>query len=110
MKIYAIDLKGKIPLPDGAAIEFLRVEKALARLHSPFALIRYALHGVEQKYGLRLDLDKRVVLDHFEDDEKLEQMTQNALPRIIEVVGDALYPRQAQQPEAYFSPQTALAS
>jgi len=37
-------------------------------------------------------------------------MAQNSLPRIIEVVGDALYPRQAQQPEAYFSPQAAMAS
>ena len=39
-----------------------------------------------------------------EDDEKLEEAAQNALPRIVEVGGDALYPRQAPpQPVTYFS-------
>lgn len=109
MKVRAIDLKGHIPLPNDAAIEFLRAELPLARLHSPFALIRYALRGVEQEYGLRLDLDKRVFLDHF-DDEELEQVAQNAVLRIVEVVGDALYPRAALPQDAYFSPQAEIAS
>jgi hypothetical protein len=48
--------------------------------HGPFALIRYALNGVEQEYGLRLDMDKRVILGHFEDEE-LEGTIQVAAPK-----------------------------
>jgi len=110
MKIRTINLKGHIPLPNDSAIEFLRAEMTLAQYHLPFALVRYALQGVEQEYGLRLDLDKRVFLDHFDDDEKLEQVAQNALPRIVEVVGDALYPRETRRPDAYFSPQAEPAA
>ncbi len=104
MKVRTIDLKGRISLPNDAGIEFLRAEMALAHLNVSFAIVRCALHGVEQEYGLRLDLDKRVFLDHFEDDEKLEEAAQNALPKIIEVGGEALYPRQAPpEPVTYFS-------
>ena len=33
----------------------------------PFAIVNYKLAGKLQKKGLRMDLDKRVFLDHFDD-------------------------------------------
>ena len=41
-------------------IEFLRVESS--SYPTPFARIRYGLNGEEQPFGLRLDLDKGIVL------------------------------------------------
>jgi hypothetical protein len=32
---------------------------------SRFVLVRYALEGKEQELGLRLDLDKKIFLDHL---------------------------------------------
>jgi hypothetical protein len=84
--MITIDLRHRVP--GGASIEFLRVEMAGIDA-SPFALIRYAKDGEEQKTGLRLDLDKRSFLDHFEDQEK-ERVIESAAPRIVELVGTAL--------------------
>jgi hypothetical protein len=95
VEFRAIDLKGRVS--SGASIEFLRVEVPAGEYHGPFALIRYALHGVEQEYGLRLDMDKRVILDHFEEEE-LESAVQKAAPKIVEYVGSVLYPRENQIP------------
>ena len=33
----------------------------------PFAIVKYELAGTLQKKGLRMDLDKRVFLGHYED-------------------------------------------
>jgi hypothetical protein len=63
MEVHTIDLRGHIP--GGAAIEFLRAEVPSGQYHGPFAVIHYALHGVEQDLGLRLDMDKQVFLDHY---------------------------------------------
>jgi hypothetical protein len=93
MEVRAIDLKGYIP--NGASIEFLRAEVAVGEYRVPVALIRYALQGVEQDLGLRLDMDKRAFIDHF-DEEELEQAAQKAIPKIVEVVGSALYPQKSQ--------------
>jgi hypothetical protein len=93
MEFRAIDLKGHVP--NGAAIEFLRAEVPAGDYHGPFALIRYALRGVEQDLGLRLDMDKEVFLDHFEKKE-LEDTIQDAAPKIVEYVGSVLYPREDQ--------------
>jgi hypothetical protein len=90
MEVRAIDLKGQIP--NGASIEFIRAEVAIGQYRSPFALVRYALQGVEQDLGLRLDMDKEAFIDHFDDDE-LESAIQNAAPKIADVVGAALYPQ-----------------
>jgi hypothetical protein len=54
--------------------------------------IRYALGGEEQELGIRLDMDKRAFIDHFEDEE-LEKTIQQAAPKIVERVGSVLYPR-----------------
>ncbi len=84
-----IDLDRKIP--GGASIEFLRVEKPVGKYsHAPFVLVRYSLAGEEQEYGLRLDLDKQVFLDHFDDNQEKEEVIQKAAPKIIEVLEDAL--------------------
>jgi hypothetical protein len=61
----SIPLEGKID--DIGALHFLRAE--WRRDKSRFVLIRYALDGREQPLGLRLDLDKRVLLDSVGDAE-----------------------------------------
>ena len=88
--MIAIDLKGRVK--GGASIEFLRAEVPEGHRRIPSALIRYSLGGVEQTYGLRLDLDKQVVLDHFEDKEKQETV-ERAVPEILKVLRSDLYTR-----------------
>ena len=75
-----------------ASIEFLRVEKIMGDYrYSPFVLVRYSLNKEEQKYGLRLDLDKKVFLDHLDDQEK-EDILQAAAPKIVKFLEEsALY-------------------
>jgi hypothetical protein len=88
--MISVELRGRVK--GGASIEFLRAEVAEGHRRIPSALIRYSLNGVEQAYGLRLDLDKQVVLDRFEDDEKQETV-ERAVPEILEVLRSALYAR-----------------
>ncbi len=52
---------------------------------SRFVLIRYSLKGKEQELGLRLDLDKRVFLDHL-DDPELDMFVQYQVENIWRVV------------------------
>jgi hypothetical protein len=71
----SIALEGK--LADIGALHFLRAEWQLER--SRFVLIRYALDGREHPLGLRLDLDKRVLLDSVDDpevDKSVQALTQ----------------------------------
>lgn len=53
----------------------------------PFAIIRYTRPGeqVEEAYGLRLDLDKRVFLDHLADSSD-EKSAIGAIPQILEAL------------------------
>ena len=88
--MIAVDLKDRVE--GGASIEFLRAEVPEGRRRIPSALIRYSLDGVEQVYGLRLDLDKQVVLDRFEDKEKQETV-ERAVPEILKVLRSELYAR-----------------
>jgi hypothetical protein len=88
--VISIDLRGRVK--GGASIEFLRAEVPERHRRLPSALIRYSLGGVEQTYGLRLDLDKRVVLDRFEDKEKQETV-EEAVPEILKVLRSELYAR-----------------
>lgn len=87
--IYSIDLKNRIP--GGGGIEFLRAETS-AKRRTPFVLVWYTLDGIELKTGLRLDLDKRSFLDHFEEPER-EETALRAARLISEYVGDFLYRR-----------------
>lgn len=54
----------------GLSIKLLRVELPADR-GIPFSIVRYASRKggrwIEEEYGLRLDLDKRVFIDHFDD-------------------------------------------
>jgi len=89
--MISIDLKDRVK--GGASIEFLRVEVPEVHRRLPSALIRYSLGGVEQTYGLRLDLDKQVVLDRFEDDEEKQETVERAVPEILKVLSSELYSR-----------------
>jgi len=59
----SVDLHGKIS--DIGAVHFLRAE--WKNPQSRFVLIRYAVHEKEEPYGLRLDLDKKAILDDVGD-------------------------------------------
>jgi hypothetical protein len=89
--MIAVDLKDRVK--GGASIEFLRAEVPEGHRRIPSALIRYSLNGVEQPYGLRLDLDKQVVLDRFEDDEEKQETLERAVPEILRVLRSNLYAR-----------------
>lgn len=78
------DLRGKVD--GGASIEFLNVEIPSGPFRAPFAVVRYALNGEEQEYGLRLDLDKGAFLDHFEDEPLKEAVLRRAAPQIVNAV------------------------
>lgn len=54
-----IELRGEIE--SVGPVEFLWADMPM--VPSPFAVVHYALHGEEQRLGLRLDMDKRVFLD-----------------------------------------------
>jgi len=81
-EIKSIDLKEIVPQP-GPWFSFLRAE--WWDDSSRFVLIRYSLKGKEQELGLRLDLDKRVFLDHM-DDPDLDKFVQHQVENIWRVV------------------------
>lgn len=76
--IRSVDLEGSVA--GGASLQFLRAEMPLEP--SPFALIRYSINGQEQRYGLRLDLDKQVFLDDLGDSAK-DAIIAGAAPRVM---------------------------
>jgi hypothetical protein len=76
-----IALEGKIA--DIGALHFLRAE--WQRDKSRFVIIRYALDGREQPLGLRLDLDKRVLLDSV-DDAEVDKSVQAITTKIWQIV------------------------
>ena len=55
----------------------------------PFAIVKYAVGGTEEKLGLRLDLDKQVFLDHFEDSRN-EEVARDAAPRIVTYLAEGV--------------------
>ena len=54
----------------------------------PFAIVNYELAGQLQENGLRMDLDKRVFLDHFEDSAIQHALSESAL-RVAMAIGKA---------------------
>jgi hypothetical protein len=64
-EIESVDLRGKIL--DAGPVHFLRAEWKVPQ--SRFVILRYALDNQEQPLGLRLDLDKRAILDDVRDEE-----------------------------------------
>lgn len=87
--VLTVDLKGRVK--GGASIEFLRAEMN-GSMVTPFALIRYAVDGIEPKTGLRIDLDKRAILDRL-DDPETDAVIERAGPQIAEVIGPVAYQR-----------------
>lgn len=83
---YTISLEGRVT--GGASIEFVRAEMPAGR-RTPFVLIRYRDNGSIPEFGLRLDLDKRVLMDHLSDPKK-DGIIKKAVPRIVEIVGQDL--------------------
>jgi hypothetical protein len=72
-----VDVKTiKLPPFEKGPLRFLRAERWDDQ--SRFVLIRYALEGKEEEFGLRLDLDKKIFLDHLPDPE-LDQLAQYLL-------------------------------
>ena len=82
MSVDKFWLEGRVE--GGAAVEFLHVERA-AESTTPFALLRYSINGHQQKLGLRLDLDKGVILDRLNDPEK-DAVLLKAAPQIFRLV------------------------
>ena len=75
-------LQGK--LQDAGPVSLLRAE--WQRDESRFLLIRYAWEGhPEEPWGLRLDLDKRVILDSL-DDTKADASVKALIPDILSIV------------------------
>lgn len=63
VQVSSADLTGK--LNSFGPLQFVRVEWWE---EAPcFALLRYSMDGREEPYGLRLDLDKRAILDSVEN-------------------------------------------
>jgi hypothetical protein len=82
--IRQIDLK-VYKVPDAGNISFLRAE--WWDDSSRFVVVRYAVKGEEVKTrGFRLDLDKKVFLDHISDDPKLDKEVQNRVDPIWHIV------------------------
>ena len=52
----------------------------------PLAIVNYSVRGRTEEYGLRLDLDKQVFLDHFPDAES-EAIASAAAPAIVDFLG-----------------------
>lgn len=81
--VITVDLRGEVR--GGASIEFLCAETS-NELAFPFAVVRYALEGREAETGLRIDLDKRVFLDHFDDDSQKEAVCRRAAPELASLI------------------------
>jgi hypothetical protein len=64
--VKSISLRGRIPA--GRHIRFLSVDVD-QELRQALVCVQYAIDGVRQELGLRVDLDKRISLDSLEDAE-----------------------------------------
>jgi hypothetical protein len=76
-----IDLEGK--LQNIGSVRIVRAE--WQRDESRFVLLRYVVDGQLQPLGLRLDLDKRVILDSV-GDPKVNDSIQALVPKILSIV------------------------
>jgi hypothetical protein len=79
-EVESIDLSMLKPV---GPLVFQRVE--WWRKSSRFVLVRYSYGGIEPEFGLRLDLDKRVFLDH-PDDPNFDKIIQEYAKIIWEIV------------------------
>jgi len=87
MNVKAISLKGRIPSLEG--IEFLCAEWWDDSGDLPrFVVIRYTEASGGEK-SLRMDLDKRIFLDHLTDPEK-DRAVQDQVLRVWGIVAEDL--------------------
>ena len=92
-----IEFCGQIPSAHG--ISFLGADVP-ASSFVPFAMVQFAVSGRTQKDCLRLDIDKKVFLDHLQDDPDLGklltppqvQFIDDSAPQIAEFLGKKLHP------------------
>lgn len=73
------------PLPESLpSNEELRFDQVtlFVRPRLPLAIVNYSLGGERKEMGLRIDLDKRVFLSHF-DEPELESLASEAAPLIV---------------------------
>ena len=77
-------LRGEVP--GGESIEFVSVE-VFVNPGGPIAIVQYSQDGLIPEFGLRLDMDKEVFLDHFPGAEQ-EEVAQRAARRIVEYLYD----------------------
>jgi hypothetical protein len=78
-------------LPHSAGLSFLRAI-VFEQPRLPFAIVNYAIDGEEHESGLRLDLGKRVFLDHFEEAGR-EQAASDAAMRIVSFLASEYQPK-----------------
>jgi hypothetical protein len=88
LRTNVITLEGKIE--DIGPLHFLRAEWQQDKI-SRFVLIRYALDGQEQPLGLRLDLDKKALLDSVGDPE-LDKSVQATAATIWSIIANEPFP------------------
>jgi hypothetical protein len=105
-RVISIDLSDQVP--NGSAVRFLRAEMA-ADYVTPFALVRYSLHGKEPEAGLRLDMDKRIFLDDLPPEEQDRTLGTIAPREIVNVIWSHRLVRDSQASDAIEPPEPAAA-
>ena len=78
-KFRFIDLTATAP--SSATIHFLKAE--VPSQPSPFVRVYYQYKGRDEKFALRLDVDKRVFLDHLDNKED-DKFIREAAPQIVQ--------------------------
>jgi hypothetical protein len=63
MEILSASLRGKIEPID--SVSFVRAE--WAREAPQFVLLKYEIEDKEQEFGVRMDLDKRILMEDLDD-------------------------------------------
>lgn len=91
--VIYIDLIQQFPAEGD--LQFLRAELPKGRYRWILALVRYALYGYEAPSGLRLDLDKKCFIDHFDDKlGEIEKSAQKSAPFICDYLYTKLYKKK----------------
>jgi hypothetical protein len=81
-----VDFQGKVP--DAGPIHFLRAEWQVPRAR--FVVLRFSVEGKELPTGLRMDLDKKAILDDVKDvkDEAVNYAVKERADQIWQMVID----------------------
>lgn len=74
-----------VPLNVAVADTVISLIDAQVPTGTPFVLVRYMVRDVEQGHSLRLDLDKGVFLDLF-DDTTLDGQLQRSASEVVNII------------------------